>query len=243
MTTTISSPISAPQTAAGHSPAQPPAAATPDQNVARWRELHEQGYFARHRWYQDRLHDLGVAEITRLAELVPTDVLLEVGCGYGRLLWHLSPLVSRVVGIDLHDGPLQEARTLLRDRARASIHLGDGRTLAPIDSHSVDKLCAFTVLQHMTRDGVRGYLREFARVLTPSGRAIVNFHDDGVRQARMLDQTVEQSLCWSPGEIAAAVEEEGLILHRLERQSLEHLYPGRGLVWWWAVLGAGDRAR
>ncbi len=214
-----------------------PAPATPDQNIARWRALHEGGYFATHRRYQDRLHDLGVAQIVRLATPGPSDTLLEVGCGYGRLLWHLLPLVGRVVGLDLHEGPLGEARALLAGRGEARLILGDGRTLAPIDSGSIDKVCAFTVLQHMTREGVARYLREFGRVLTPRGLGVVNFYDEAVRQDRMLDAAGEQSLSWSPAEICAAAEAARLTIHRLEREPLDHPDHGRGLVWWWLVFG------
>jgi len=52
---------------------------TIERHVDNWRELHNQGYFADHRRYQDRLHDRGVDEFTRLLSLTSADTLLELG--------------------------------------------------------------------------------------------------------------------------------------------------------------------
>ncbi|MBC7770869.1 MAG: class I SAM-dependent methyltransferase, partial [Pyrinomonadaceae bacterium] len=174
----------------------------------------------------------------RLLRLQQSDRLLEVGCGYGRLLWHLRPLAGSVVGMDLHDGPLVEARELLRSMRNAEFILGDGQTLAPIQDNSIDKVVAFTVLQHMSRVGVCRYLDEMRRVLTPGGLGVVNFHDDGVRSSHMLDKPEEQSLAWSPSQICAAADTAGIVIRSLERETLEDLYPGRNLVWWWLTFSA-----
>ena len=74
--------------------------------VENWRKLHDgHRYFDDHPRYQDPLHDLGVERVRDM--LLPTgvDTVLEIGCGYGRLLYHLLPDVTGVVGIDLAPEP------------------------------------------------------------------------------------------------------------------------------------------
>lgn len=212
------------------------ASAAPEQNVAHWVHLHEQGYFRNHPWYKDRLHDLGVAEVRQRLDLHPRHTLLEVGCGYGRLLWHLRPLVGHVVGVDLHEQPLTEGRELLSTRGSADFHVGNGLNLDVVPDASVDRVVAFTVLQHMSREGVVTYLREMRRVLRPGGQALVNFHDELHTRRVVLDQPGEQSSTTGPAQIVAMAEQAGVTIESLDRQSLDHLYPGRGYLWWWLRL-------
>lgn len=213
--------------------AAPGALATPQQNVAHWRSLHEGGHFASHPYYRERLHDLGVDMIAGRLDLRAQHTLLEVGCGYGRLLWHVLPRVRRAIGVDLHGAPLREASDLLRGRGEAALVLGNGLDLSCVASGAVDRAVAFTVLQHMTRPGVETYLREMSRVLAPGGLALVNFPDDGVRATEMEDRAGEQSIRSSPAQILAMAQRAGVHALALDRVCLEHLYPGRGLVWWW----------
>lgn len=210
-----------------------PPAAEPVQNVLHRKRLHDEGYFANHPWYKNRLHDLGVADICTRLDLKPEHAFLEVGCGYGRLLWHLLPKVRRVIGVDLHERPLTEARDLLGPRGEADLRVGDGLTLDVVDSGSVDRAVAFTVLQHMSHPGATGYLREMKRVLAPGGFGLVNFHDEIHGRRTVLDRPGEQSSTTSAAQIATMAESAGITIECLERQSLDHLYPGRGYVWWW----------
>lgn len=223
--------------------------AAPEQNVAHWVRLHEQGYFRNHPWYKDRLHDLGVAEVMQRLDLQPTHTLLEVGCGYGRLLWHLSPHVAQVIGIDLHEEPLTEGRELLRARraaggrgegkgrlgecGTAEFLVGNGLNLDVLPDGCVDRVVAFTVLQHMSREGVVTYLREMRRVLKPGGQVLVNFHDERNARRVVLDRPGEQSSTTSAAQIVAMADEACVTIESLDRQSLDHLYPGRGYQWWW----------
>ncbi|MDX9911526.1 MAG: class I SAM-dependent methyltransferase [Phycisphaerales bacterium] len=210
------------------------ARATPQRSVENWRVLHEgNAYFDNHARYQDRLHDRGVAQVLGLLRPSGDETLLEIGCGYGRLLHHLRPHVARVVGIELAHEPLAEAARLLASAGGAELHVGDGVTLQPLGDASIDCACCFTVFQHMTREGVRGYLLELARVLRPGGVAALQFLDDGTREREIVDEAREQSLGYSASQVCSAVEAAGLRVERLEREDLEGSHPGRGLGWWW----------
>lgn len=216
-----------------NTPVATPPAAEPAQNVTHWKRLHDEGYFQTHPWYKDRLHDLGVSDIRSRIDLEPRHTLLEVGCGYGRLLWHLLPSVRSVIGVDLHEEPLREARQLLAPRGEADLRVGDGLTLNVVEDQAVDRVVAFTVLQHMTHPGATAYLREMKRVLAPGGLGLVNFHDETSQRRTILDRPGEQSSTTSPAQIVAMADAAGITIERLDRQSLDPIYPGRGYVWWW----------
>jgi cyclopropane fatty-acyl-phospholipid synthase-like methyltransferase len=199
------------------------------QHVDNWRELHNQGYFAEHRRYQDRLHARGIDEITRLLDLAPADTLLELGCGYGRALYHLLPHVARAIGIDLAPQPLEEARGILAGRGEFELHIGDGVSLRPVADESIDKAFAFTVIQHLTRAQAAAYIAEFARVLRPGGRVCVQFLTGGDTGADQSDSVREQSLSYSAAQIATMVERTGLRLTNLELGPTNHAT----YFWYW----------
>lgn len=203
--------------------------ATVNGHVANWRELHRQGYFANHRCYKDRLNVLGIEELTRLLGLAPTDTLLELGCGYGRALYHMLPHVRHAVGIDLAAEPLEEAQGLLAGRGEFSLHVGDGVSLRPVADASIDKAFAFTVIQHLTRAQAAAYIAEFARVLRPGGRVCVQFLTGGDTSADQSDSVREQSLSYSAAQIATMVERTGLRLTNLELGPTNHA----AYFWYW----------
>lgn len=225
-------------TASPAQPIAPPPAASPSQNVRHWTRLHEDGYFATHPRYQDRLHTDGLDRLTAMLAPRPDDVLLEIGCGYGRLLWHLLPRVRHVIGVDLSPAPLAEANDLLTGRGSFELLLGDGVGLPAVPNASVTGVYAFTVFQHMTREGVRAYLREVRRVLASGGRCCFQFFSDGSSEREIADDRREQSISYSATQVCAAAEGAGLRVERFERECLEHLYPGRGFSWLWVLASA-----
>ena len=95
--------------------------------------------------------------------------LLDVGCGPGTITVDLARLVApgRVLGIDVAEAPLEEARALAaRENVPVTFGVGDVYSLEFADD-SFDVVHAHQVLQHLT-DPVAA-LREMARVCRPGG--------------------------------------------------------------------------
>lgn len=212
--------------------------------VENWRKLHDgHRYFDDHPRYQDPLHDLGVERVRDM--LLPTgvDTVLEIGCGYGRLLYHLLPDVTGVVGIDLAPEPLAKAEELLatrkRDEQRVSLVLGDGISLDALDDGCASAAVAFTVFQHMPKVAVGRYLEDLRRILTPGGRVCFQVADDGTPEHYgrdiCADLPKEQATRWCASGICAVVEAAGLTVQRVDRECLKHTYPGRGMSWIWVL--------
>ena len=103
--------------------------------------------------------------------------ILEIGVGPGRIA---APMVrfgesigARFIGVDVSPVMVDAAarRLLLR---YATLLVGDGRTL-PMGSETVDLVYSVTVFQHLPLAGVKAYIREALRVLTPGGRLVCQF--------------------------------------------------------------------
>lgn len=120
----------------------------------------------------------------------PHDSLLEIGCGVGRLAIPATQVVAppgRYLGIDIirdsidwcsqHITPRFPHFHFHFENVTSQIHNPMGSedpasTKIPLPDHCVDKLFLSSVFTHMFPAGVHNYLREFRRVLKPTGIAL-----------------------------------------------------------------------
>lgn len=98
---------------------------------------------------------------------------LDFGCGAGRLTQALATRFDRCDGVDLADSMIAEAQKLNRHQ-QVDFHHNPAAGLELFDTGSFDLVLSLLVLQHMEPVLIRGYLREFVRVLRPGGVAYFN---------------------------------------------------------------------
>jgi len=126
----------------------------------------------------------GEGDLTRMLEAVGAviaadEVVLDIGCGVGRLTRAIAARAAHVHGIDVSAEMLARARANLADSASVSFHLGDGTSLAPIADASIDAVVSLVVFQHIPDPAVTvGYVREIGRVLRPGGWAAFQVSND-----------------------------------------------------------------
>lgn len=100
----------------------------------------------------------------------PDDVVVEIGCGVGRLTRVLAARCRRVMALDLSAEMLARARELNAHLDNVEWLQGDGTTLAGVSDGSADACISHVVFQHVpTAEVTLGYVREMGRVLRPGG--------------------------------------------------------------------------
>lgn len=113
--------------------------------------------------------------------------VLEIGCGAGRMTRHLADAFAEVTALDCTAAVLDELRRNLGDRAGVTAVEGSELTLRDQPDGSFDAVLAYVVFQHISsRDSVREYVVQSARLLAPGGVAALQFRRNGLR-ARAAD--------------------------------------------------------
>jgi SAM-dependent methyltransferase len=101
-------------------------------------------------------------------------LVVDVGCGSGRLAAQLAPFPGiRYLGCDVVPALLDHARALCR-RPDWTFLPTDGQTI-PADDGAADFVCFFSVFTHLLHEDTFRYVREAARVLRPGGTLVFSF--------------------------------------------------------------------
>jgi SAM-dependent methyltransferase len=137
------------------------------------------------RFWEDGERDLDKLLSALGVGIESADRVLEIGCGVGRLTRVLSARAASVRALDVSERMLELARHHNGGLANVEWVLGDGSTLAGIDSGSVDACVSHVVFQHIPDPEVTlSYVREIGRVLHRGGWAAFQIsnnprvHDD-----------------------------------------------------------------
>jgi SAM-dependent methyltransferase len=111
--------------------------------------------------------------------LAPSETLLDIGCGVGRLTRALASRVERVYGLDVSGEMLKLAREYNRNVRNVEWLHGDGGGLGVLGDASVDGCFSHVVFQHIPDPEVTlNYVRDMGRVLRPGGWALFQVSTD-----------------------------------------------------------------
>jgi SAM-dependent methyltransferase len=117
--------------------------------------------------------------VTQLASwnaITPQTTVLDIGCGIGRMLIALAPMVRRAIGIDVSANMVDAARRRCAQLANVSVMKGDGRGLGGVRNASCDVALAVDSFPYLRQSGyelVEAFFAESARVLVPKGQLII----------------------------------------------------------------------
>lgn len=112
-------------------------------------------------------------------EIAPGQVVLDIGCGLGRLTRPLARDAQRVIALDVSKEMLARARQLNEDLDNVQWLHGDGTSLRPVPDSSVDVCISHVVFRHIPDPAITlGYIVEMGRVLRPGGFAAFELSND-----------------------------------------------------------------
>lgn len=105
----------------------------------------------------------------------PDDVILDAGCGSGRNISLLCPLVKEIVGLDFSREMLHRAQERVQDEKLASARLVSGSvTELQFGDRVFDKVVCTSVLQYLDEAQCALAIREMIRVCKPGGTLVLH---------------------------------------------------------------------
>ena len=105
----------------------------------------------------------------------PSDTVLDLGCGIGRVTRYVAPRCREVWAVDISPHMLELARRRLAGIPNVRFALCDGISLAEPPEKSVDVAYSLLTLQHVEREHAFALMREVHRVLKPGALAYFTF--------------------------------------------------------------------
>jgi ubiquinone/menaquinone biosynthesis C-methylase UbiE len=120
--------------------------------------------------YEQQVRSRAVLDLLAAA---PGDIVLDVGCGNARDLIPILHAGARVVGIDLSEGMIRQARADLAAARFRDVELAVGdATRLTYPNESFGKLLCSEVIEHIP--DADAALGEMARVLKPGGTLVIS---------------------------------------------------------------------
>ncbi|MCX8124381.1 MAG: class I SAM-dependent methyltransferase [Spirochaetes bacterium] len=106
-------------------------------------------------------------------DVSPGEKILDLGCGWGRVLKPVRAITDNAVGLDISFKMLTAAfNHLQHHNLPTPLIRGDGTAL-PFKDNTFDTVYSLLVLQHLSKENGKKVIEEIHRVLKPGGKAFI----------------------------------------------------------------------
>jgi len=130
------------------------------------------------RRFVNDFEESGKREAEVVSKLVDRDaIVLDLGCGVGRIAKHLAPFVRELHGVDVSENMVRYAKENCRELGNVYIKVNNGKDLNLYSDGTFDFVYSFLVFQHLEKEDALTYITEVYRVLKNGGRTLLQFPD------------------------------------------------------------------
>jgi SAM-dependent methyltransferase len=173
----------------------------------------------------------GKSDADRAWKVLPDSdaVVLEIGCGTGRVLQHLAGRYREVHGIDIAGEMVKQGEHRLAGLPNIHFHQGNGYDLEAFADESIDLVYSALVFQHMPKTFAYNYFRETRRVLRPDGLFLFQVPNllDGHQFAQFnhfaqpwFVEHPYPMYFWTPAEVVQLLTRAGLSIEHLGEEMM-----------------------
>jgi ubiquinone/menaquinone biosynthesis C-methylase UbiE len=167
---------------------------------------------------QKQFERWGREEADRIRQwITPESLVLDVGCGIGRVEKHLAPHCRELHSVDVSEEMLHQARKRLASSTNVFFHHTSATDLSFTRSGTFDLVFSLLVLQHIEKEDAFLSLCEICRVLKPGGLAYLQFpslfadvyFESFVQTARMTERPMHRMRLYTPQEVYFLLDKIG----------------------------------
>jgi ubiquinone/menaquinone biosynthesis C-methylase UbiE len=102
-------------------------------------------------------------------------IVLDLGCGIGRIAKHVAPHCAELVLADISPTMLEMAAERLAGLTNITVTTADVSSVPDVPDETIDLVYSILVLQHLEREDAFLMLRDIRRMLKPGGIAYLTF--------------------------------------------------------------------
>jgi len=125
---------------------------------------------------EEAMDNLGRVDAERIIPFLnESSVVLDIGCGVGRVEKYLFDHCREIYGLDISDMMVRIAKERLRGLPNVRLQKANAAKEIPFPSEAFDLCFSFHCLQHMEKEDSYLALKEIYRVLNHSGIAFLHF--------------------------------------------------------------------
>lgn len=155
---------------------------TIEENLQEWVKIHDwtqQGEEWSLPWGRTEFLWWGTL-FPRIHAFVPTDTILEIAPGFGRITHYLKDLCTNLTVVDMAEPCIEACKQRFSSCSRITYHINNGKSLDMIPDQSVDFVFSFDSLVHAESDVIEAYLSQLPRKLKPNGVGFIHHSNSGV---------------------------------------------------------------
>lgn len=157
----------------------------------------------------------------------PNKKILEIGCGYGRLLKILSKNANNVSGIDFSKSLLKKAKENLKDKKNVQILEMNAKNLSFKDDFFDYSLCLDASFGNMPKIE-KEVLKEMKRVTKKEGEIIISVFSENAKEAQ-IENYKRIGLTDIKEDGKAIITSEGMYSRRFTKEDLLNLFKEIGM--------------
>ena len=163
-----------------------------------------------------------------LENLHPSDVVIELGCGYGRVLQELIPHSSKVIGLDTSQESLNLVPTFLKDSFTTYL-IQASAEMIPLKEQTVDKvICIQNGISAFKIDPIHLIL-ESVRITRHGGKCLFSSYSERFWKSRLqwFEMQAREGLLgeidWDRTKDGIIVCKDGFVASTFSSQDFEEL--------------------
>ncbi|RJP19279.1 MAG: class I SAM-dependent methyltransferase [Candidatus Omnitrophota bacterium] len=117
--------------------------------------------------------------LPRIRAFLPTDTILELAPGFGRITQYLKDNCRHLIAVDLVERCIAACKSRFASSSHIEYHVNDGKSLPMIADGSIDFLISWDSMVHAESNVMKAYIDEFARILKPEGFGFIHHSNIG----------------------------------------------------------------
>ncbi len=170
-------------------------------------------------------------DVVAEAGVTGADVVLEIGCGTGRVGAKLAPRCGQWIGADVSQNMLDYAEEALGDLPNVSFRRLNGYDLEGVADESLDVVYCTGVFMHLDEWDRYRYVSEAYRVLRPGGRVYFdNVNLEGDEGWAIFLQMAEHDAATRPANVSQASTSQELMAYA-DRSGFQGTRVKTGPLW------------